>query len=262
MDFQANVARLFSVEGKVALVTGGTSGIGRMIAAALTAAGARVYVASRKAAVCEETAAELSATGDCRALAGDVGTAEGAAALAAAFMAVEPKLDVLVNAAGITWGAPMADYPDSAWDKVLGVNLKGPFQLAVALLPALDAAASADNPARIINLGSVHGISVPEWETYAYVASKAGIHQMTRHMARQLGPRHITVNAIAPGPFPSRMIKAMIASGGDALIAETPTGRLGEPDDMAGIAIYIASRAGANVTGAVIPVDGGYGSTR
>lgn len=254
--------RLFSLRGRTALVTGGTSGIGLMIATAFVAAGARVYVVSRKAAACETTARELSQLGECLPLAGDVGRQEGCIAIAEAFRHREKSLDILVNGAGATWGAPLAEYPDAAWDKLLGINVKGLFQLTVALLPELEAAASAERPARVINIGSVHGDVLPDYETYAYSSSKAAAHHLTRHLAKRLGPSHITVNAIAPGPFPSRMMDAMIADHGDELVAQTATGRLGEPDDMAGVAIYLASRAGANVTGTVISVDGGYGTVR
>lgn len=258
----AYMQRLFSLEGRTAIVTGATSGIGHMIATAFTHAGARTYVNSRKADACEKVAKELSAFGDCRPLPGDVGSKDGCQKIAAAFRAQESKLHVLVNAAGATWGAPIEDYPDAGWDKVLAINLRGVFNLSVALLPELRAGGSADDPSRIINIGSVHADVAPPWESYAYSASKAGVHHLTRHLAKRLGPEHILANAIAPGPFPSRMMAATIAEQGDALIKETATGRLGREDDMAGIAIYLASRASANVTGAVIPVCGGYGTLR
>lgn len=256
------VNRLFSLDGRVAIVTGGTSGIGHMIAMAYVQAGARVYVNSRKADACQKTALELSAHGDCRPLPGDVGSKEGCLKIAEAFRREEPRLHMLVSAAGATWGAPIADYPDGAWDKVLGINVRGPFNLSVALLPELRAAGTAENPARIINVGSVHGDVAPPWESYAYTASKAAVHHLTRHLAKRLGREHIRANAIAPGPFPSRMMAATLAEQGEALIGETATGRLGQPDDMAGVAIYLASRASSNVTGAIIPVCGGYGTLR
>lgn len=260
---KANVLdRLFSLKGKTALVTGGTSGIGQMIATGLVQAGARTYLVSRKADACEKVAAQLSEFGDCRALAGDVGSKEGCDAIAATFRESESKLDILVNAAGATWGAPLADYPDKAWDKVLGINVKGIFHLTVALLEELRAAGNADDPAKVINVGSVHGFVAPPWESYAYTASKAATHQLTRHLAKRLGPEHIVVNAIAPGPFPSRMMNQVIDHEGEQLVKETATGRLGRDDDMAGIAIYLAGRAGGHVTGAIIPVDGGYGTLR
>jgi NAD(P)-dependent dehydrogenase (short-subunit alcohol dehydrogenase family) len=260
------ISRLFSLSGKTAIVTGGTSGIGHMIASAFVQAGAKTYVTSRKADACEKTAMELSKLGECIALPGDVGTQEGCIAIADAYRRseskLESKLDILVNAAGVTWGAPMKEYPDKAWDKVLGVNIKGVFHLTTALVEELKAAGNEDDPAKIINIGSVHGFVAPPWESYAYSASKGGVHQLTRHLAKHLGPQHIVVNAIAPGPFPSRMMSALIEHEGEELVKETATGRLGRADDMAGVAIYLASRAGANVTGTIIPVDGGYGTLR
>ncbi len=258
----AYLDRLFSLAGKVAIVTGATSGIGQMIATAFVNAGARTYVNSRKAPACEQLAKALSAHGECRPLPGDVGSKDGCGKIAADFRAQESKLHVLVNAAGATWGAPIAEYPESGWDKVFGINVKGIFHLSVALLPELRAAGSAEDPARIVNIGSVHGDVAPPWESYAYSASKAAVHHLTRHLAKRLGPDHVIVNAIAPGPFPSRMMAATIAEQGDALVKETATGRLGTDDDMAGVAIYLASRASANVTGAIIPVCGGYGTLR
>lgn len=254
--------RLFSLEGKTALVTGGTSGIGRMIASGLLQAGAKVYVVSRKAEVCEKTAEELAEFGDCHALPGDVVSQAGCAAIADSFRQQESKLDVLVHAAGATWGAPLEDYPDGAWDKVLGVNVKGIFNLTVALIAELRAAGSEDDPAKVITIGSVHGFVAPPWESYAYSASKAATHQLTRHLAKRLGREHIAVNSIAPGPFPSRMMAKTLDQEGEALKKETANGRLGREDDMAGIAVYLASRGAAHITGAVIPVDGGYGTLR
>lgn len=256
------VTRLFSLRGSTALVTGGSSGVGEMIAAGLVGAGARTYITSRKADACERVASELSAIGECIALPADVSSEERCRDLAEQYRSHETALGVLVNCAGATWGAPVEDYPDSAWDKILSLNVKAVFQLTVALLPELEAAATPDNPAKVINVGSVHGFFPPTFDTFAYSASKAAVHQLTRHLAKKLGPRQITVNAIAPGPFPSKMMAATIAAEGDALRSEHALGRLGEPDDMAGIAIYLASRAGRHVTGAIIPVDGGYGTTR
>ena len=170
-------------------------------------------------------------------------------------------MNVLVNNAGATWGAPLADYPAAAWDKVVDLNLKAPFFLTRAFLPLLEAAGTDEDPARIINIGSIDGLRVPPFPTYAYSASKAGLHHLTRVLARELGPRRITVNAVAPGPFESKMMAATLTTLGEAIADAAPLRRIGLPDDMAGVAIYLASRAGAYVTGAVIPVDGGIGTT-
>ena len=248
---------LFSVEGKIALVTGGSRGIGLMIARGFVENGACVYVASRKADDCEKVAKELSKYGDCHGIAADLSTQDGARKLADEIGKRTPKLDVLVNNAGANWGAPMAEYPDAAWDKVLGLNVKGVFHLTVACLPLLEKSASDADPARVINIGSIDGIQVPMLETYAYSASKAAVHHMTRVLAMQLAGKRITVNAVAPGPFESKMMAATLDRFKDAIVASCPLGRIGEPEDMAGIAIYLASRAGAYVTGTVIPVDGG-----
>ena len=252
---------LFSVEGKIALVTGGSRGIGLMIARGFVENGACVYVASRKAEECEKVAKDLSKFGDCHGIAADLSTQDGARKLADEIGKRTPKLDVLVNNAGANWGAPMAEYPDAAWDKVLGLNVKGVFHLTVACLPLLEKSASDADPARVINIGSIDGIQVPMLETYAYSASKAAVHHMTRVLAMQLAGKRITVNAVAPGPFESKMMAATLDRFKDAIVASCPLGRIGEPEDMAGIAIYLASRAGAYVTGTVIPVDGGI-STR
>lgn len=253
---------LFSLDGKVALVTGGTRGIGLMMARGLVTHGAKVYVASRKAEACEAAAKELSQIGTCIGLPASLGSDAGCRALAAEIAEREPALHVLVNNAGANWGAPLADYPDDAWDKVLALNVKGVFHLTRALLPQLEQAASAEDPARVINVGSIDGIQVPAMETYAYSASKAAVHHLTRTLARRLAPHHVTVNAVAPGPFESKMMAATLESFGDAIVASCPLGRIGTPEDMAGIAVYLASRAGAYVTGAVIPVDGGIATCK
>ncbi len=247
---------LFSVAGKTALVTGGSRGIGLMIARGFVEAGARVYISSRKAEVCDRVAAELAGAGTCMSLPADLSTEAGARALADALAAREEKLDVLVNNAGANWGAPLAEYPDSAWDKVLALNVKSVFHLSRFLLPLLEQAVRPGDPARIINIGSIDGLHVPVLETYAYSASKAAVHHLTRVLARRLAPR-ITVNAVAPGPFESKMMAETLQRFRDAIVGSCPLGRIGEPEDMAGVAIYLASRAGAYVTGAVIPVDGG-----
>ena len=253
---------LFSTAGKTALVTGGTRGIGLMVARGLLQAGAaRVYVSSRKAQACDEAAAELSAYGDCVPLPADLSTEQECQRLAQEVADREGALHVLVNNAGATWGAPLEEFPASAWDKVLDLNLKSPFFLTRALLPQLEAAGTADDPARVINIGSVDGLHVSGTPTYSYSASKAALHQLTRVLARELGPRHVTVNAVAPGPFESKMMAATLAAVGDQIAAAAPLGRIGRPDDMAGVAVFLASRAGAYVPGAVIPVDGGLVTT-
>ena len=249
---------LFSIEGKVAVVTGGSRGIGAMIARGFVEAGAKVYVSSRKREACEETVAELSrGGGSAVAIPADLGTEEGAKQLAAEVAKREAALHVLVNNAGATWGAPYAEFPDSAWDKVLALNVKGVFHLTRACLPLLERAARPGDPARVINTGSIDGLQAPLLETYAYSASKAAVHQLTRVLAHRLAPQNITVNAIAPGPFESKMMQETLERFRDVIVAGCPLGRIGEPEDMAGAAIYLASRAGAYLTGAVIPVDGG-----
>lgn len=247
---------LFSVRGKVVVVTGGSRGIGKMIARGFVEAGARVYIASRKATVCEQVAAELSEVGECRAVPADLSTEAACARLAAEVAAIEDHLDVLVNNAGATWGAPLAEHDEATWDRVLDLNVKGVFFVTKHLLPLLRAAGTAEEPARVINVGSIDAIQVPVMETYSYSASKAAVHQLTRHLAKQLAPA-VTVNAIAPGPFESKMMATTLAAFGDAIADRAPLKRIGRPDDMAGTAIYLASRAGAYLTGAVLPVDGG-----
>jgi NAD(P)-dependent dehydrogenase (short-subunit alcohol dehydrogenase family) len=253
---------LFDIAGKTALVTGGSRGIGLMIARGYVEAGAKVYISSRKAEVCDEVAAELSKVGTCISVPADLSEEAEVHRLAAEVGGLEDKLHILVNNAGATWGAPLADFPSSAFDKVINLNVKSPFLLVQALVEKLAAAGTADDPARIINIGSIDGIQVPIMETYSYSSSKAAIHQLTRHLARHLGPRHITVNAIAPGPFESKMMAETLRNFGDQIARSSPLNRIGRPDDMAGAAIYLASRAGAYVTGAVIPVAGGIATTK
>jgi NAD(P)-dependent dehydrogenase (short-subunit alcohol dehydrogenase family) len=250
------VPDLFSIAGKTALVTGGSRGIGRMIAGGFVEAGAKVYVSSRRADACEAVAAELSEVGVCIALPADLSTESGCRELAEELTRREDRLDVLVNNAGNTWGAPLEEFDDAAWDRVLSLNVKGVFHTTKFLLPLLDAAATDDDPARVVNIGSIDGIHVPMLETYSYAASKAAVHQLTRHLARKLAPR-ITVNAIAPGPFESKMMAATLEAFGAQIVAGAPMKRIGRPDDMAGAAIYLASRAGAYLTGVILPVDGG-----
>jgi NAD(P)-dependent dehydrogenase (short-subunit alcohol dehydrogenase family) len=242
---------LFSITGKTALVTGGSRGIGRMIAGGFVGAGARVYISSRNAEAGEAAAAELSEVGECFSLPADLSTESGCRGLAEELARREDRLHVLVNNSGNTWGAPLEEFDDAAWERVLSLNVKGVFHTTKFLLPLLEAAATDDDPARVVNIGSIDGIHVPTLETYSYSASKAAVHQLTRHLARKLAPR-ITVNAIAPGPFQSKMMAATL----DAF-ASAPMKRIGRPDDMAGAAIYLVSRAGAYLTGVILPVDGG-----
>jgi NAD(P)-dependent dehydrogenase (short-subunit alcohol dehydrogenase family) len=256
-----DVQQLFSVRGKVALVTGGSRGIGLMIATGFAAGGARVYVAARKQDEVDAAVKQLSAHGEAIGLVADLSTQLGTRALADDIAKREPRLHVLVNNAGANWGAPLAEYPESGWDKVMALNVKAVFDLTRFLLPQLEAASTPGDPARVINVGSIDGIQVPVLETYAYSASKAAVHHLSRVLARKLAPK-VTVNAIAPGPFESKMMAETLRRFGDAIRNSCPLGRIGEPEDMAGIALYLASRAGAYVTGAVIPVDGGIATTK
>ena len=251
-----NVKDLFSVAGKVVLVTGGSRGIGEMIARGFVANGARVYISSRKAEVCEALAAELSRDGECIALPADLARMDEVDRLAAELRSREPKLHVLVNNAGAAWLEPIDTFTERGWDRVVDLNLKALFFLTQRLVGALEAAGTPDDPARVSNIGSIDGLEPPAMETYPYSASKAGVHQLTRHFARYLGPRHITANAIAPGYFPT-MMTAWAKDQEGELVRRVPLGRGGRPEDMAGTALFLASRAGAYLSGAVIRVDGG-----
>jgi NAD(P)-dependent dehydrogenase (short-subunit alcohol dehydrogenase family) len=251
---------LFSLQGRVALVTGGSRGIGKMIAAGYLKAGAKVYISSRKQAVCDAAAAELSALGPCISLPVDVASMEGIAALAAAFAAREAKLDILVNNAGAAWLEPIDVFPEKGWDKVVDLNMKSPFFLTQALLPQLRAAAK-DHVAKVINIASIDGISVNPQETYSYAASKAGLIQLTRRMAVQLAPEQIAVSAIAPGAFASEM-NTVARDQAAEVSKRIPLRRIGRDEDMAGAAIYLASRAGDYVVGSTLIVDGGVTHAR
>ncbi|MFM9036048.1 MAG: SDR family oxidoreductase [Mycobacterium sp.] len=257
----ADLERLFGLGGRTALVTGGTRGIGMMIARGLLQAGARVVVSSRKADAVDAAVAALSQFGPVSGVAADLSRRDECRRLAAEALADRDCLDILVNNAGATWGEQLESFPASAWDRVLDLNVKAPFWMVQELLPALRRAGTADHPARIINIGSIDGIQVSPMPTYSYSASKAAIHQLTRVLAKELGPQHITVNAIAPGPFPSKMMAATLDAFGEAIAAAAPMRRIGRDDDMAGIAIYLAGRAGSYVNGAIIPVDGGIATT-
>jgi NAD(P)-dependent dehydrogenase (short-subunit alcohol dehydrogenase family) len=253
------MSELFDVSGRTALVTGGSRGIGLMIARGLVQAGARVIVSSRKAGDVESAARELSELGDCQAIPGDVSTPDGAEALAAETRERFPELDILVNNAGAVWGAPLEDFPAGGWEKVLHTNVEGVFNLTVALLGALRAAADREHPSRVINIGSIDGLRTPSVENYSYSASKAAVHMLTRHLAKRLAPEHITVNAIAPGPFESKMMAFVLENPEtrEMLEQSVPLGRIGRPDDVAGLTLFLCSRAGSYVTGNVIPLDGG-----
>jgi NAD(P)-dependent dehydrogenase (short-subunit alcohol dehydrogenase family) len=255
-----DTTQLFSLKGRSALITGGSRGIGRMIAEGFLAQGARVYISARKAAACDQTAKELSAFGHCVSLPADVSTVEGAQALVDAYAKHEDSLDILVNNAGAAWGAPYDEFPESGWDKVVDLNLKTPFFLTKALTPLLKKAAT-DHLAKVINIASIDGISVNPQETYSYAASKAGLIQLTRRMALRLAQDRIVVSAIAPGAFASDMNK-LARDHGDEVKERIPAGRIGVPEDMAGAAIYLASRAGDYVMGSTLVVDGGVTHAR
>ena len=251
---------LFSLKGRTALITGGSRGIGRMIAAGFLAQGARVYISARKAMACDQTAIELAKQGFCVSLPGDVATVEGARALAAEFAGREDKLDILVNNAGAAWGAEFDEFPESGWDKVVDTNLKAPFFLTQALMPQLRKA-GLTHCAKVINIASIDGISINPQETYSYAASKAGLIQLTRRMALRLVKDNIVVSAIAPGAFASDMNK--VARDHAAEVSKhIPSGRIGTDEDMAGAAIYLASRAGDYVVGSTLVVDGGVTHAR
>ena len=251
---------LFRLDGKTALVTGGARGLGRMIAEGLLRAGASVTITARKSAAARQAVAEMSALGKCGAIAADLASPEGAVSLAERLRACSNRLDILVNNAGRTWGAPLESFPDEGWKSVLMVNVHMPFKLVQLLLPQLAASGSAEDPARIINVGSVAGKRIEPLRAYSYAASKAAIHQLSRQLAADLASRHITVNAILPGYFPTSMTAHLRDADGfvePATLQHIPLRRLGRPDDIAGIVVFLSSRAGAYVTGAEIPVDGG-----
>lgn len=257
---------LFSIGGKVAVVTGGSRGIGEMIAAGFLASGARVYISSRKAEVCDATARRLAEQfgGECISIPANLADLEGIQGFVAELREREDRLDILVNNAGVSWGAPLDEFPEIGWDKVMDTNVKGVFFLTQKLLPLLRNSASADDPARVINIGSIDGLHTPVFETFSYGPSKAAVHHLTRVMAAHLVKEHILVNAIAPGPFPTYMLSTGVGGGGDveqtdwdAVGRANPRGRVGSPEDIAGIAIFLCSRAGAYTVGDVILCDGG-----
>ncbi|PLP57082.1 3-oxoacyl-ACP reductase [Mesorhizobium loti] len=253
---------LFSVAGKTALVTGAATGIGRMAATALVLGGATVMIASRKGEDCTKVADELNAlgaSGRAEGFAGDVSSEAGIAALVEAVKARADQLHILVNNAGVSWGAPLESFPYHAWAKVFGVNVTAVFHLTRELLPLLEKAATDTDPARVINLGSVMGTQPLADDAYSYTASKAAVHHLTRTLAIELAARRITVNAFAPGPFQSRMTAFATGSEEKAkhIGGHVPVGRIGQPDDIGGATLYLCSRAGSYVTGAILPIDGG-----
>ncbi len=261
----AYLDEIFGVAGKTALVTGGATGIGRMIATALVQGGAQVMIASRKGDACQQTADELNAlgaSGSAEGFAGDVGSEEAIAALAGEVRSRTDRLNILVNNAGVSWGKELEKFPHMAWEKVMNVNVAGLFTLTRDLLPLLEAAASPADPARIINLGSVMGTSPIGAGAYSYAASKAAVHHLTRIMASEFSPRHITANAFAPGPFRSNMTAFALDDENRAgTVAKTiPMGRLGMPEDIAGATLFLCGRGGAYTTGTIIPLDGGMAS--
>ena len=251
-------ADLFSVKGKVALVSGGTSGIGMMMAESLVRGGARVYVVARNPGDCERVSVDLSKIGDCRAIAGDLSTVVGIKAVVSAFAGQETSLHILLNNAGIHKVEPIDEFSEESWDYTVSLNLKSAFFMVQNLLPLLRKGATAADPARIVNVGSGHGLRVPRFESYAYQASKAGIHHLTRSLAGRLAREHITVNAIAPGVFPSRITEGFSDATVKAISDSVPLGRYGEPDDIAGVIRFLCSRAGAYVSATILPVDGGW----
>lgn len=252
-----DMSSLFSLEGRTALITGGSRGIGRMIAEGFLQQGARVYISARKAAHCDATAEKLSELGHCVSLPADVSTREGIDGLLAAYREHEDSLDILVNNAGAAWGAPFDEFPESGWDKVMDLNVKAPFFLTQAAKPLLLAARErSGRPSKVITTASIDGLSVNPLETYSYHASKAGVIHLTRRMAVRLAPEGIVVSAIAPGAFASTMNKDA-RDRGDEIAGDIPSGRIGVPEDMAGAAVYLASRAGDYVVGETLVVDGG-----
>lgn len=257
---------LFSVAGKVVIVTGGSRGIGEMIAAGFLANGAKVYISSRKAEACDATAERLMQEfgGECISLPADLSNLAGIEGFAKAFEAKEDRLDVLINNAGVAWGAPLGEFPEAGWDKVMDTNVKGPFFLTQRLLPLIEAATTFEEPARIINVGSIDGIKTPVFDNFSYGPSKAAIHHMTRVLAAHLIKRNIIVNGIAPGPFPTWMLSTGVGGGGDtentdwdAVGRGNPRGRVGQAEDIAGLAIFLASKASGFTVGEIITCDGG-----
>jgi NAD(P)-dependent dehydrogenase (short-subunit alcohol dehydrogenase family) len=262
-----HVERLFGLAGKIAVVTGGSRGIGFMIAAGLVTNGVTTYITARKADACDAAAAELDALSDtasCISIPADLADSAGVDAFVATLREHTDTVDILVNNAGAAWGAPLGEFPDVGFDKVMNINVKAPFMLTQALLPELEAGATADDPARVVMIGSIDGIRVPIGDNYSYSAAKAGIHMLARHLGAHVVGRHVTVNSIAPGPFESKMMEYMLESedSRSMVIDNVPRKRIGTAEDIAGTVIFLASRAGAFTTGATIPVDGGISTIR
>lgn len=251
------LSELFSVKGKIAIVTGGSRGIGKMIAAGFVANGVKTYITARKAEACQAAAEELSAIGSCIAIPADLSTKEGRGSFVSEIKSREEKIDVLVNNAGAAWGATFEEYPDEGYDKVMDINVKAVFTLTRDLMPLLTKDASSENPSRVINIGSIDGLRVSTTDNFAYGASKAAVHFLTKNLAVRLAPKGVTVNAIAPGAFESQMMEYMLANFKDKIEGENPLGRIGRPTDMAGLALYLASAASKYMTGQVIAIDGG-----
>ena len=258
--------KLFSIQGKVALVTGGSRGIGEMIAAGFLAQGAKVYISSRKKDVCDATAARLAHTygGECISLPADLSRMDGVNSVAQALAERESRLDILINNAGASWGAPIDDFPEAGWDKVMDTNVKAVFFLTQKLMPLLRAAAAGESPARVVNIGSIDGLKSSSFDAWSYGASKAAVHHLTRFMAARLTKERILFNAIAPGPFPTWMLSTGVGFGGqtegvdwDRVGKNNPSGRVGTAQDIAGLATFLCSRAGEYVVGQVIACDGG-----
>lgn len=259
------IDNLFGLSGKTALVTGGATGIGRMAAEGLAAAGARVLLASRKGAACDAVAQELNAkgySGSAEGFAGDVASEAGILALVDQVKSRTDKLDILMNNAGRSWGAPVEEFPYDAWGKVLDLNVTGMFELTKQLLPLLEAAATPDDPARVVNVGSIMGDIPKGGDAVSYAVSKGAVHHLTRVLANEFTPRHITFNAIAPGPFVSNMTSFAIGTeeGQDRAAQGVPMGRVGRPDDIAGALLYLCGRGGSYVSGAILPLSGGMNS--
>ncbi len=249
--------KLFDISGKVALVSGGSRGIGEMIAEGFVKNGVKTFITSRKADQCNETAKRLSQYGDCISIPADLTDIKEIKKIKKIIQGKVDRIDILINNAGAVWAADFDSFPENGWDKVMDTNVKAMFFLTQELIDLLEKSATNEDPSRVINVGSIDGIGIPRAETYSYPASKAAVHQLTRVMANRLANRNININAIAPGPFESQMMKSTLKSFGDEIINSVPRKRIGKPDDMAGAAIFLSSKASAYITGIVMPVDGG-----